>query len=130
MGEEKNFEKRIRTFLQSCGCYEVKYFANQFTKSGIPDVLACVNGRFVGIEVKANNGRPSPLQFYNLNLIDEAGGYAVLLYPNDFNAFKNLINCIKAGDEENVRINYDVLKRRWVDGLHRVQKVSSMQQGI
>ena len=46
---EKLFERKIREYLESRGHWVVKYFANGYTKSGIPDLLACVNGRFVAI---------------------------------------------------------------------------------
>lgn len=61
------------------------------TRKGIPDILACVNGHFVAIEVKASNGKPSDLQIYNVTKINEAGGVAVILYPEGFEDFKRLI---------------------------------------
>lgn len=73
----------------------MKYFANSFTKSGIPDILACVNGYFVGIEVKAQNGKPSELQLYNVRKIREAGGFAMILYPSGFEKFKKFILDLK-----------------------------------
>lgn len=73
----------------------MKYFANSFTKSGIPDILACVNGYFVGIEVKAQNGKPSELQLYNVRKIHEAGGFAMILYPSGFEKFKKFIIDLK-----------------------------------
>lgn len=69
----------------------MKYFANSFTKAGIPDILACVNGYFVGVEVKAQNGRPSELQLHNIKKIREAGGFAMVLYPSGFEKFKQFI---------------------------------------
>ena len=69
----------------------MKFFANSYTKSGIPDILACVNGYFVGIEVKAQNGKPSDLQLYNVAKINDAGGFAFVLYPSGFNDFKKFI---------------------------------------
>jgi len=69
----------------------VKFFANSFTKAGIPDILTCVNGHFVGIEVKAQNGKPSELQLYNVKKIREAGGFAIVLYPSGFGKFKEFI---------------------------------------
>lgn len=81
----------MKKFLDSQGAWYVKYFANSFTKSGIPDILACVNGYFVGIEVKAQNGKPSELQLYNVKKIRKAGGFAVVLYPSGFEKFKKFI---------------------------------------
>ena len=91
MAQEKSFENKIKKFLDEQGAWHVKFFANSFTKSGIPDILACVNGYFVGIEVKAQNGTPSELQLYNVRKIREAGGFAMVLYPSAFNRFTSFI---------------------------------------
>lgn len=88
---EKTFENKVKKFLDSQGAWYVKFFANSFTKSGIPDILACVNGYFVGVEVKTQNGTPSELQLYNVKKIREAGGFAMVLYPSGFTKFKAFI---------------------------------------
>lgn len=49
-----------------------------------------------GIEVKAANGKPSALQLWNIEKIREAGGIAVVLYPNQFDEFKALMQSIKS----------------------------------
>lgn len=119
MASEKNFENKIKQFLQDEGCWFIKYWSGSsssgktFTKEGIPDILCCCNGYFVGIEVKAPNGKPSLLQLHNLKKIDQAGGYGILLYPIDFDLFKNFVDCIIQGDMENARYNYKILKGRW-----------------
>ena len=92
MASEKNFENRIKDYLEEKGCYYVKFFANGFTKSGIPDLLCCVNGRFVGIEVKAENGITSDLQKYNIQKIKDAGGIALSVKPSQFDELKKLID--------------------------------------
>lgn len=96
MAAEKNFENKIKKFLKDNGCWFLKYWAGaEYTKSGIPDILACVNGYFVGIEVKAPNGKASELQLYNLREIEKAGGFAFLLYPEQWTDFKAFITSIK-----------------------------------
>lgn len=97
MGKEKQFENRIKKFLTEQGCYHFKFFANSYTKRGIPDLIACVNGYFVGIEVKAENGKPSDLQLYNIKKIQESGGIGLVLYPKDFEDFKDLVFKLKEG---------------------------------
>lgn len=92
MAEEKNFENKIKRFLESQSCWYVKYWGGgQFTRAGVPDLLCCIHGRFVGIELKASNGRPSELQLRQLRLIEEAGGIGILLYPKDFEKFKQFV---------------------------------------
>lgn len=91
MGNEKSYEKKIKKYLDDHKAWYVKYFANEFTKAGIPDILACVNGYFVGIEVKAQNGKPTELQLYHCKRIREAGGLAFVVYPSGFDRLKAVI---------------------------------------
>lgn len=95
MAAEKLYENKIKKFLESEGAWFVKFFANRMTKEGIPDILACVNGYFVGIEVKAQNGRPSPLQMYHCEQIRKAGGFAFVVYPTGWEQFKKFISDLK-----------------------------------
>lgn len=94
MAAEKNFENKIKKYLEDRGCWFVKFFANRMTKVGVPDILACVNGFFVGIEVKASNGRPSDLQLWNRGKIRDAGGISVIVYPDQWEDLKMLIDDI------------------------------------
>lgn len=95
MAAEKIFETKIKRFLKDEGCWVVKYFANAYTPSGIPDLLCCVNGQFVAVEVKAQNGKPSLLQHFNCDEIIDAGGCAFILYPSGFEKFKENIHRLK-----------------------------------
>lgn len=99
MPSEKQFENQVKKFLKDEGCWFLKYWAGAtYTKSGIPDLLVCCNGYFIGVEVKAPKGKPSELQLYNLRKINEAGGIGFVLYPKDFDLFKKLIQKLKGGD--------------------------------
>lgn len=116
MAEEKNFENRIKDFLKEKNCWFIKYWSGtstkgkKFTKDGIPDILVCCHGKFMGVEVKAPHGKPKVLQLYHLRKIEEAGGFAILLYPDQWEVFKNFIDCVMANDP-NMFFNYDILKR-------------------
>lgn len=93
MAREKTFENKIKKYLEQRGAWFIKYWAGaQFTKNGIPDILACINGYFVGIEVKAENGIPSELQLHNVRAINAAGGFAFVLYPSKFDDFKRFVD--------------------------------------
>lgn len=88
MAQEKSFENKIKTYLSQHGAWYVKYWAGaKFTKEGIPDILACINGIFYAIEIKAPSGRPTVLQLVTLRKIRQAGGMGILLYPDDFDGF-------------------------------------------
>ena len=95
MAAEKTFENKIKRMLKDNGAYFVKFFANSYTKSGVPDILACVNGYFVGIEVKAENGHPSELQLYNVQKIRDSGGFAFIVYPSGYDDLTKFIEDLR-----------------------------------
>lgn len=108
MAAEKQFENKVKTYLKDNGCWFLKYWGGAaYTKSGIPDILVCCKGRFMAVEVKAPNGKPSDLQIYNLRQIDRAGGLSILLYPKDYDLFKRLVE-----NPDNKKL-YEVLKSKW-----------------
>lgn len=108
MAAEKNFENRIKKYIRDIGGYEVKYFANAYTKRGIPDILACINGHFVGIEVKAEDGKPSQFQILNIKMIREAGGFAFVLYPSAWESFQHFLLNLKRDifNKDNIPIEW------------------------
>lgn len=92
MAQEKIFENKIKKYLKDKGCYCVKYFGCNYSTSGTPDILACVNGYFVAIEVKAQTGKPSELQLAKIRQIREAGGFAYVAYPSGWDRLKAIID--------------------------------------
>lgn len=92
MGLEKAFENKIKRYLNDMGCYEVKYFGCNYSESGTPDILACVNGYFLGIEVKAPEGKPSELQLAKIEKIRKAGGFAYVVYPSGWFRLQTIID--------------------------------------
>lgn len=91
MSEEKNFENKVKRYLKENNIWYVKYFENGVTKAGIPDILACVNGFFVGIEIKASKGKPSEIQKYQQEQIRKSNGISIILYPDMFEHFKSYV---------------------------------------
>lgn len=76
-GPEKRIENQIKRYLDKIGAWHMKTHGTMFSKAGTPDIIACVNGRFIGIEVKRpDGGKVSELQKFHINAISEAGGVA------------------------------------------------------
>ena len=114
MAAEKNFENKVKKYLKEQGAWFIKYWGGAaFTKAGIPDLLVCLNGNFLGVELKAEHGRPSAIQLHTLKEIDEAGGLAILLYPKDFERFKELVQTINDLGFTDAEPVYEKLKGRW-----------------
>ncbi len=78
--KEQDYQRKIVKYLEGRGHYVVKVISA--SKKGVPDILACVNGYFLAIEVKTPTtmGNTSKLQEYNLAKIEEAEGVSVVAY--------------------------------------------------
>ena len=92
MGKEKIYETKIKKYIRDKGGYCVKYHGNAYSENGTPDILACVNGYFLAIEVKADNGKASELQLAKIRGIRKAGGLAYVVYPDGWERLKDIID--------------------------------------
>ncbi|OYQ68294.1 VRR-NUC domain-containing protein [Aerococcus sp. 1KP-2016] len=73
---EKRVETQIKRYLDNLGAYWIKTLGGS-VPAGTPDILACVNGYFVAIEVKKpSGGVVSELQKFQIKKIQNAGGVA------------------------------------------------------
>lgn len=93
---EKDFEKKVKDFLKKEGCWVLKTWSNGIQREGIPDLLVCCNGVFIGVELKAENGHPSELQIWNVEQIRKAGGMAIILYPDQYEDFRIMIRQLRS----------------------------------
>lgn len=82
---EKHIENQIKRYLDSLGSctWHMKVHGSMYQKAGVPDILACINGKFVGIEVKRPGGIVAPLQDWVMYEIRRAGGVAFVAYSVD-----------------------------------------------
>ena len=92
MGKESNVQSKILKYLKSIDCYTVKVVSA--TKAGIPDIIVCYKGIFIGIEVKTpeTKNNVSELQKYNLELIKNSGGHPLVAW--DLEMVKDFIKDI------------------------------------
>lgn len=89
---ETVFQKKILNFLEKNKIYAVKQNASALTKSGIPDIISNIRGLFVAIEVKKDKySKTTELQKYNIKKINDLNAIAIVLRPDKFDLFKELI---------------------------------------
>lgn len=75
--KEKAVENKIKKWLKDRNYWFFKVHGSIFQPSGIPDILACINGKFVAIEVKRSEGGIiSHLQKAQIEMIKKNGGIA------------------------------------------------------
>lgn len=74
---EREIVAAIMRHLKSLpGCFAWKTHGGMYGTAGIPDIIACVNGRFCAFEVKQPSGKLTRLQESTLGRIRAAGGVA------------------------------------------------------
>lgn len=97
MEREKTFENKIKKYISDeiQKAWGFKFHAGTYTQSGIPDLIYCINGRFVAIEVKKEKGKPTELQKRKIKKIIQDGGVAVIIKPSQFEDLKKLIMAVE-----------------------------------
>lgn len=99
MTKEGEVKKQIKKILEDEDVYYFMPSGNGYGRSGIPDFVCIVKGKFLGIEAKAGSLMPTAIQTRELHRIYEAGGTGI--YVNADN-IAQLINVIKAIKNETV----------------------------
>lgn len=54
----------------------------QVSLVGDPDIVACICGQFVALELKSEGGRRSPLQWHKLAKLEKCGGISLTVFPS------------------------------------------------
>lgn len=78
--QENKVQKQIQEYVRSVGGYCFKVHGEMFMRAGIPDIICCIKGQFVGIEVKDGNNQPSELQLAHIANIRRCGGIGFVAY--------------------------------------------------
>ena len=77
---EADIVRSIQRYLKTVPrCFFWKEHGGMYGTAGIPDIIACINGRFFGFEVKTETGKTTGLQDAAIRKINEAGGTAVVV---------------------------------------------------
>lgn len=77
MKTPEGYEKDdICKYLDEIGAWHFRPYMAGFGKSGVADIIACIDGIFWSIEVKREGKEPTPRQLARMDEIEKAGGFA------------------------------------------------------
>lgn len=91
MTPEKKVKQRVVAQLKAMSAYYFYPTTGGYGSSGVPDVVCCLDGRFIGIECKAGKGKTTALQDKNLREIEAAGGVALVVNEQNVEQLFDLI---------------------------------------
>jgi len=77
---ESQLQAKVLKYLKSEGHYAIKVI--NANRAGCPDILACIDGKFIAIECKSPGGKVTKLQQYHHDQIQAAGGSAYVVYSD------------------------------------------------
>jgi len=106
MTPEAKVKKSVQAKLKENNAYYCTPVTGGFGRSGVPDILACYRGFFVGIECKAGKGKVTALQQKNLDDITKAGGGSAVINEGNLEDLDVLLRAI-----DRALINLEKLKK-------------------
>jgi Holliday junction resolvase len=92
---EKLVKDKVKKMLDSLGIYHFSPPGMGLGRAGIPDLVCCYNGKFLGIECKAGKGKTTALQERELDAIRAAGGFAFVVRETNLEELKEHLLCLK-----------------------------------
>lgn len=82
--KESDIVKSIIKYLKTIpGCFAWKEHGGMYGTAGIPDIIACIGGKFYAFEVKTPVGKPTALQEATIRKIINCGGRAGIVSSVD-----------------------------------------------
>jgi Holliday junction resolvase len=91
---ERKVKAAVVKVLKQYGAYGFYPVAGGFGSSGIPDIVVCYRGRFIGIECKAGKGKTTALQERNLQQIRDSGGIALVVNEENLHTVQEVLDSI------------------------------------
>ena len=101
MTPEKKVKEKVKKILKELSCYYCMPSTGGYGSSGVPDIIACYQGKFIGIECKANGNKPTDLQQKNLTDILNSLGQSLVIDENNIDMLKLFIQT----NESNINKN-------------------------
>jgi len=99
---EKRVKEKIVKVLKEEGVYYFFPATHGFGRSGVPDIICCVNGYFLAIEVKAGTNKPTALQVRELEAIRRCNGVAVVANDENWDMVRGLVHNMKERTNDKV----------------------------
>ena len=88
---EKKVKDKVVSVLKDEGAYYFFPATHGYGRSGVPDIIACVNGRFLAIECKAGGGKLTALQVREIKRILACNGEAIIANENNLDLVRQLV---------------------------------------
>ena len=97
-------EKKVKDkCVKLLKAHDVYYFfpaTHGYGRSGVPDIICCVNGKFLAVECKAGGNKPTALQEKEMADIRKQGGIAIVVNEDNLTMLGSILRGLL--DEEDI----------------------------
>ena len=97
-------EKKVKDkCVKLLKAYDVYYFfpaTHGYGRSGVPDIICCIAGKFLAIECKAGDNKPTALQEKEMADIRKQGGLAVVINESNLTMLGQLLEDLTGATTE------------------------------
>ena len=95
MTPEAKVKKQVKKILDDLGAYHFSPLTSGYGRSGVPDIIVCYKGKFIGIECKAGKGKLTALQERNIKQIKHNQGLAIVVNEGNIEELLAMLKEIK-----------------------------------
>jgi Holliday junction resolvase len=95
MTPEAKVKKKVKKILDDLGAYHFSPMMDGYGRSGVPDIIACYKGKFIGIECKSGDNKPTLLQLRNIEDIKRNQGLAIVINEDNIESLLALVKEIQ-----------------------------------
>ena len=92
---EKKVKDKVKRMLAERKAYYFMPATHGYGSSGVPDIIACLDGIFLGIECKAGTNKPTALQVHEIEQIRSSGGVAVVVNEENWDSVREIIRSLR-----------------------------------
>lgn len=89
---ESKVKQKVKAILTRFNAWYCMPVGGLLGRAGIPDFIVCCNGRLIGIETKAGNGKPTALQKLTLQQIVDAGGLSIVVNEKNLHELEMMLD--------------------------------------
>jgi hypothetical protein len=95
---ERDLQRATIKHLQNCKLYYIKVHADGWCETGAPDLVTCIDGKFIAFELKTITGKTTPAQIiHQNNIVSNKGLYFIV---RSIQEFKDIVSKLRGACDE------------------------------
>jgi len=95
MTPEAKVKKKVVDVIKRNDAYYFFPATGGYGRSGVPDIVCCYRGMFVGVECKAGSNKPTGLQELEMAKIRSADGFTLVVNEDNISDVQTLFDAIE-----------------------------------